>query len=167
MKLETQPKTTKRSKKRVGRGYGSGKGGHTAGRGSKGQKSRTKVPAHFEGVAMGGSLIKRLPLLRGKGKLKSTKNRPIVVDARYLGLLGEGKTIDVATLAKHNIVKKAEAERYGVKVLGNAAVPKNMTLAVPASKSVVKRIEKAGGNLKSAKPVKKPKAKAVKSKKSK
>jgi large subunit ribosomal protein L15 len=62
------PKIVLRRKKRVGRGYGSGKGGHTVGRGQKGQKARGKVGVLFEGVKMKKSLIKRLPLVRGKGK---------------------------------------------------------------------------------------------------
>ncbi|MBU1070791.1 uL15 family ribosomal protein, partial [Patescibacteria group bacterium] len=49
MNLSNLPKITQRPKKRVGRGYGSGKGGHTSGRGQKGQKSRSKIPIWFEG----------------------------------------------------------------------------------------------------------------------
>ena len=56
------------SKKRLGRGYGSGKGGHTSGRGQKGQKSRTKVHILFEGLKVKKSTLKKFPLLRGKGK---------------------------------------------------------------------------------------------------
>ena len=54
------PKNTKKRKKRVGRGYGSGKGGHTTGRGQKGQKSRKKLNILFEGVKVKKSLINRL-----------------------------------------------------------------------------------------------------------
>jgi len=50
MNLNNLKKTTKSSKKRVGRGYGSGKGGHTSGRGSKGAKSRGKIPLDFSGT---------------------------------------------------------------------------------------------------------------------
>ena len=73
MDLSSLPKITKRAAKRVGRGYGSGKGGHTSGRGSKGQKARGKLPLTFEGTKVKKSLIKRLPLQRGKGKLKPQK----------------------------------------------------------------------------------------------
>lgn len=69
------PKVIKRSKKRVGRGVGSGKGSHTSGRGQKGQKSRGKVGVLFEGMKMKKSLLKRLPLMRGKGKFHPKKNR--------------------------------------------------------------------------------------------
>ena len=47
---ERLPKVVQTRKKRVGRGYGSGRGGHTAGRGQKGQKSRKKIGVLFEGV---------------------------------------------------------------------------------------------------------------------
>ncbi len=73
------PKIVARGKKRVGRGRGSGKGGHTVGRGQKGQKARGKVGVLFEGMKMKKSLIKRLPLQRGKGKFhtKLTKKEKI------------------------------------------------------------------------------------------
>jgi large subunit ribosomal protein L15 len=63
-------KITDKQSKRLGRGYGSGKGGHTSSRGQKGQKSRTgsKVPLWFEGGAL--PLSKRIPMWRGKGRFK-------------------------------------------------------------------------------------------------
>jgi large subunit ribosomal protein L15 len=67
------PKIKTKSKKRVGRGYGSGKGGHTVGRGQKGQKARGSMGILFEGFKVKKSLIKRLPLKRGKGKFKRRK----------------------------------------------------------------------------------------------
>ena len=60
-------------RKRLGRGYGSGKGGHTVGRGQKGQKTRGKIGILFEGLKVKKSFIKRLPMLRGKGKNKPRK----------------------------------------------------------------------------------------------
>ncbi len=61
MKLEQLSKTTVKSKKRVGRGYGSGKGGHTVGRGAKGDKARGKIGLTFEGTKVKKSLINRFP----------------------------------------------------------------------------------------------------------
>ena len=64
-------KTVTKRHKRVGRGYGSGRGGgHTAGRGQKGQKTRGKIGIMFEGVKVKKSLLIRLPVRRGKTKLK-------------------------------------------------------------------------------------------------
>jgi large subunit ribosomal protein L15 len=64
-------KTSNKKKKRLGRGYGSGKGGHTTNRGQKGQKSRSahRIGLWFEGGSL--PLTKRLPMLRGKGRFKS------------------------------------------------------------------------------------------------
>jgi len=71
MSLLTQlTKITSKKKKRIGRGYGCGKGGHTVGKGVKGQKSRTggvKVPVWFEGGQL--PIIKRMPMTRGKSKM--------------------------------------------------------------------------------------------------
>lgn len=74
MSLLQQLITTKnKPAKRVGRGIGSGKGGHTSGRGQKGQRSRggSKIPLWFEGGQL--PIIKRLPMLRGKNRLKSVR----------------------------------------------------------------------------------------------
>lgn len=69
------PKVVQKSKKRVGRGMGSGKGSHTSGRGQKGQKSRGTIGVLFEGMKMRKSLLKRLPLMRGKGKFHPKKSK--------------------------------------------------------------------------------------------
>jgi len=74
--MNTQlPKVVAKSKKRVGRGMGSGKGSHTSGRGQKGQKSRGTIGVLFEGMKMRKSYLKRLPLMRGKGKFHPKKTR--------------------------------------------------------------------------------------------
>lgn len=67
------PKVITKRKKILGRGIGSGKGGHTSSRGQKGQKSRGGVHILFEGMKTKKSLIKRLPFMRGKGKFKTKK----------------------------------------------------------------------------------------------
>ncbi|KKU03098.1 MAG: 50S ribosomal protein L15 [Candidatus Amesbacteria bacterium GW2011_GWB1_47_26] len=71
MNLNKLPRIITRPKKRVGRGMGSGKGSHTAGRGTKGQKARGKVSILYEGTKTKKSLVKRIPMLRGKGKFKA------------------------------------------------------------------------------------------------
>ena len=140
------PKVKTKSKKRVGRGYGSGKGGHTAGRGQKGQKSRSGLHILFEGVKVKKSFIKRLPLKRGKGKFKS-KDKPIVVKTRYLNLFPTGSRVTLESLVKHGIVKEKDAQKYGVKILGDGEVTKKLTILVPTSKSAAKNIEKAKGKV--------------------
>lgn len=54
---------------------GSGKGSHTSGRGQKGQKSRSHIHVLFEGMKTKKSLLKRLPLMRGKGKFHPKKTK--------------------------------------------------------------------------------------------
>src|SRR3990172_914595 len=140
------PKSVSKSKKRVGRGYGSGKGGDTSGRGQKGQKSRAKLGILFEGVKMKKSFIKRLPLKRGKDKFKA-KEKPLIVKTGYLNLLPGGSEISLELLIKHGIVDKNDAKVYGVKILGGGEVKKKFEIAVPISKSAAKIVEKAGGRI--------------------
>jgi len=147
MQLNNLPKTTTKKKKRQGRGYGSGKGGHTVGRGQKGQKSRSKVPLLFEGTKRGKSLMGRLAMLRGKGKLKSRKNKPVIVNVKYLNLLSDGAIVDIKTLSKAGIVDKKDAIKYGVKILGDGKLEKKLTVELPTSKGAKKKIEGAGGRV--------------------
>ncbi len=140
------PKVVTKRKKRSGQGYGSGRGGHTSGRGQKGQKSRGSVGILFEGVKMKKSLIKRLPLRRGKGKFNA-KNKPLIIKTAYLNILSAGATVDLDTLVKNNIVDKNDAREFGIKILGDGDIKKRFTIAVPISKSAAKMIEKAGGKI--------------------
>ena len=140
------PKIISRGKKRRGRGYGSGKGGHTVGRGQKGQKSRKKIGIIFEGVKMKKSLIKRLPLRRGKGKLKA-KAKPLIVNLDLLNLLSEGSRVNINSLVAFGIVNARQAEMFGVKVLGGGSIEKKVIVELPISKSGSRKIEKAGGTV--------------------
>jgi large subunit ribosomal protein L15 len=139
-------KTVNNKTKRLGRGYGSGKGGHTSGRGQKGQKSRGKIGILFEGIKVKKSLLKKLPLQRGKGKFKS-REKPLIVKISLLNLLPQGSEVDLALLVKHGIVSE-EAKILGVKILGGGELSKKLTIAVPISNSAAKKIEKAGGKIK-------------------
>ncbi len=147
MKIQL-PKVNRRNKKRVGRGYGSGKGGHTSGRGQKGQKSRRKIGILFEGVKMKKSLIKRLPFRRGKGKFKAS-NKPVVVNLDILNLLPTGAKVNLETLVKAQIIT-SDVTTKGVKILGGGDIKKKLTVELPISKSAAKKIEKAGGKVISA-----------------
>lgn len=69
------PKVVTKRKKIVGRGIGSGRGGHTSGRGQKGQKTRGSINVLFEGLKVKKSFLKRLPLQRGKGKFHPKLSR--------------------------------------------------------------------------------------------
>ena len=135
-----------KNRKRVGRGYGSGKGGHTVGRGMKGQRSRRNIGVLFEGVKVRKSFVKRLPLRRGKGKFKAS-DKPIVVKLGYLNILPSGSKVNIDTLVKHGIVKEDDAKACGVKVLGDGELKKKLTIEVPISVSAAKQVEKAKGKV--------------------
>lgn len=158
MDLNKLPKTTKRKKKRVGRGYGSGKGGHTVGRGAKGLKARGKVGLTFEGTKTKKSFLKKLPLQRGKGKFKSLKPKPLVVNVKYLNLYKKGEKVNLATLVKKGIIATDGTKKQGVKILGNGDLQVALTVELPASKGAAKKITKAGGKVVEIK--KQPKARA-------
>lgn len=144
MKLNELLPTVSKGKKRVGRGLGSGKGGHTVGRGQKGQKTRGKISPLFEGTKVKKSLIKRLPLLRGKGKLKSRQTPPFLVPVSSLNVLPNGSTVNVEFLVKEGIVPR-DAQK--VKILGSGELTKKLTVEVPTSKGAKTKIEKTGGSV--------------------
>ncbi|OGD90242.1 50S ribosomal protein L15 [Candidatus Curtissbacteria bacterium RIFCSPHIGHO2_02_39_8] len=147
MRLDTLPKITTKSAKRVGRGHGSGKG-KTSGRGTKGQKARGKLPIthpHFEGGSR--PLIKRLPIRRGKGNPKISK-KPLVVNIEALNILPKSVAqINLETLIKLGIVEEDDAKIYGVKLLGDGQVDRPFTVYLPISKNATSKIEKSGGKI--------------------
>jgi large subunit ribosomal protein L15 len=136
--------TTTKSAKRVGRGIGSGKGGHTSGRGQKGQKSRggSKIPLWFEGGQL--PLIKRLPMLRGKGRLKVV--RPTAeVTLGELQLMKSTK-IDLDTLKSEKVIDRRFKK---AKIIATGKIERKVDLeGLPATASATKAIEAAGGNVK-------------------
>lgn len=131
------PKVVTKSKKRIGRGFGTGKGGHTTNRGQKGQKSRGSIGVLFEGMKVKKSLLKRLPLQRGKGKFKAN-GKPVIVTLTDLDILPTGSEITLDLLIKENLVDPILGRKFGVKVLGGGKSTKKFTFKVPTSKSVVK-----------------------------
>jgi len=148
MKLNELPKSITRNKKRLGRGYGSGKGGHTSSRGAKGDNARGKVGLLFEGTKMKKSFLKRLPLFRGKGKNKSQNQKPLIINLDHLNLLGKDvKVVDLASLIKANVVDERKVKAAGVKILGGGEVKRAFKVVLPCSKSALKKIEKAGGQV--------------------
>lgn len=147
MDLSNLPQTVVKSKKRVGRGIGSGRGGHTSGRGQKGQNARNKVPVYFMGGAVGASLIKRLPYLRGKGKFKSHQTDVFPLNVQFLNLLPKDTVVTVESLIKHKIVTE-DAKQTGVKILGGGKLEIALTVSLPVSKGAREKIKKAGGTVK-------------------
>ncbi len=144
MNLNNLAKTTKREKKRLGQGHGSGRV-KTSGRGTKGQKARSKIPLYFEGGAL--PLIKRMPFHRGKGKNKVFKKKPIVINIEALNLFKKDESIDLKALIAKKIVEEEEAKLYGVKILGNGEIKTSLTIKLPISKQAEEKIKKAGGRV--------------------
>lgn len=142
--LNSLPKVVKKEKRRLGMGAGSGRG-KTAGRGTKGQKARGKIPLYFEGGAL--PLIKRLPFRRGKGRNKVFKKKPLAVNIKALSYLPKNSTVDLEALIKYHIVDKDDAKTYGVKILGEGDISSSLTVSLPVSKGARKKIEKAGGKV--------------------
>lgn len=142
MNLGNLEKITTKKKRRLGQGHGSGRG-KTSGRGTKGQKARGNVPLDFEGGAL--PLIKRLPFLRGKGKHKVFKKKPVVLNVGLLNTLPNNSVVDLDSLAKLKFVDKALTLRNGIKILGDGDLIIALTVKVPVSKEARVKIEKAGG----------------------
>lgn len=144
MKLEEIKKITQKTKRRLGQGHGSGRS-KTAGRGTKGQKSRNKVPIYFEGGGL--PLIKRLPFHRGKGKNKVFQNKPIGLNVKILNLIKKDTVVDLKYLTDNKIVDPADAKLYGIKILGDGELSVALTVKLPVTKGAEKKILKAGGKI--------------------
>lgn len=143
MNLNNLPKLKTRSKRRLGRGHGSGRV-KTSGRGTKGQKARGNIKLSFEtGIV---PIIKRLPMRRGKGKNKSLKIKPIIVNVKVLNLLPKDSIVDLSFLINNKIVSD-EAKITGVKILGEGELTKPLTVKLPTSKGAKEKIEKAKGKV--------------------
>jgi len=141
MKLSALPSITKRSKKRLGRGHGSGKV-KTSGRGTKGQNARNSRPQGFEGGQL--ALIKRLPLLRGKDRNGSQKMKAYPLSVEKLAELPRGTTVSLATIRKYHMISEGVSR---VKILGKGKLTNALTVTVPCSKSARQSIERAGGTV--------------------
>lgn len=143
MKLHELTKINARSKKRVGRGLGSGKG-KTAGRGMKGQKARGKIPAGFIGGTL--PLYKRLPYRRGIGNLgKAAETLPVSLSE--LDRFKSGTVVDLQVLAAEGVVSDKQIKKFAVKILGKGDIHTALTVKVPVSASAAEKIEKAGGKV--------------------
>lgn len=145
--LTQSPKTTSKSKKRLGRGYASGKGGHTTIRGQKGQKSRSKIPLLFTGTKAKKSLIQRLPKLRGRGKFKSLNPKLIIIPIKDLNQFPKGTEIDLNKLIETGMVSLKDARVRGVKILNQGQLTKSLKINLPVSQSAKQQIEAVGGKI--------------------
>lgn len=140
------PKGANRNKKRVGRGPGSGLG-KTAGRGHKGQKSRSGYSGRpgFEGGQM--PLQRRLPK---RGFTNIFKKQWLEVKLSDLEkLFDESASITPDLMAERGLFRKSHLDRYnGVVVMGNGDLSKALTITAHRfTKGAKSKIEAAGGKV--------------------
>lgn len=142
--LNQLSKITTKSRRRVGRGIGSGSGGHTTGRGAKGDKVRGKTKMTFDGTKIKKSWIKRLPFLRGKHRLLS-KNIKTVFNLSQL----EKWFKDQAIVDKKSLSEKSKQTIKGqIKILSKGNLSKKLTIkGMLISEIAKKKIIAAGGKI--------------------
>jgi large subunit ribosomal protein L15 len=145
--LKNLKKITAKSAKRLGRGIGSGVGGHTTGRGSKGDKVRGKTKLTFDGTKIKKGWIKRLPFLRGKHRLNSRSQNVVFSLSQIDKLFKKDETVDSVTLAKRAKLSKVES-RATFKVLSSGELTKVINFkGILVSKEAQKKITAVGGNI--------------------
>lgn len=140
------PAGSKKDRKRIGRGTGSGHG-KTSGRGHKGAKARSGAKAHlaYEGGQM--PLQRRLPRLKGMARGPHTTARPKVYAPVNVGELAEldRDEVGVEELKAAGVVRRKDNL---VKILGDGEVGRAVTVRAHAfSKAAKEKIEAAGGSV--------------------
>jgi large subunit ribosomal protein L15 len=145
-----KPAQARKSRKRIGRGMGSGKGRYS-GRGIKGQKSRSgshKMRAGFEGGQM--PVYMRLGKQRGSTSKDAMPIGPfrtstVPVNVSALDSFDDGAEVTPETLVEKGVIKNTKTD---VKVLGNGELTKTLIVRVHAiSETARKKVEKAGGTV--------------------
>lgn len=146
MNLETIPKRKNRKgkDKRLGRGMGSGVGGHTVGRGMKGQKSRSghKSMVLFEGGNL--PFYKKTPKYRGFKKSDKVIYQAVNVSDLEKNFKS-GDEITIETLRSKNLIRK---KQDNVKILGYGDLTKKFVVkGLKVSEPARKIIKNAGGKV--------------------
>ena len=147
MYLENIPRRNNRTmkSKRLGRGYGSGVGGHTVGRGAKGQKSRSghKSLISFEGGNV--PFFRRMPKYKGFNQSRKIEVAAVNVDILEKNFK-DGEEVSVEALKDKGIVKK---NAQSVKILGKGEIKIKVNIVgIAVSSSAKEKVEKAGGSIK-------------------
>jgi len=144
---QLQPKTVRKTEKRIG---GGGKRGKTSGKGGKGQTARAGSRPRPEMR----DVVKRLPKLRGFGKNRArTVNNervlPVVINLAALNTAFEaGDTVSPQTLIAKGLINLRRGKAPQVKILGNGDISKKVTLSgCVYSASAKTKIEAAGGSI--------------------
>lgn len=139
----------KHNSKRVGRGYGSGKGGHTSGRGTKGQKSRsgyTQPRPGFEGGSM--PLSRRIPKLRGFSRNNIDTTETFIITLTVLDkTFKDDEVVNAQAIVDKGLIK-GTSKNFEIKILSNGEITKKLTIeGLKLSKSAIEKIKKAGGKI--------------------
>jgi large subunit ribosomal protein L15 len=127
------------TKKRIGRGGGSGKGFHTVGKGNKGQNARSGhgIPVGFEGGQV--PLYKKLPKIRGFKR--SYKRRPAVLNFYSLNVFENGADINPQVLLDRKLIHKSDI-RKGIKILAHGKLDKKFNFSdILFSKSASEKLK--------------------------
>lgn len=141
MRLHRLLKVKAKSNKRLGRGIGSGKG-KTAGRGTKGQKARGRIPLSFTGNL---PLYKKLPLKRGKGNPNLSAAAKII-NVSKLNVFKAKTAVDIIKLQEAKLISGKDVKK-GVKVLGGGQIKVALTVRLPVSEAAKRSIEAPGGKV--------------------
>jgi len=134
-----------KARKRIGRGTGSGYGGHSSTKGNKGQKSRSgaSIPVWFEGGQM--PLQRRIPKFGFKNRFRKAYHG---INVARLAQLVESGAVDASQEITPDVLRGVGLIGKGelVKVLGGGDIDVAVTVSVHAySKTGKEKIEKAGG----------------------
>jgi large subunit ribosomal protein L15 len=143
MKLHelSSPPGARHPKRRVGRGTG-GKGGKTAGRGTKGQRARDTVPRGFEGGQL--PLMQRIPKLRGFKNPFRVAYTPVNLDVLDRLTVQNGAEVTPDTLVAAGVVQSKAL----VKILGRGQLTRPLQVSAHAfSASAEAAITAAGGSV--------------------
>lgn len=145
--LTNLKKVTQKPARRCGRGIGSGLGGHTSGRGAKGDKARGKTKLTFAGTKHKKSWIKRLPFLRGKHRLQNRKDITTFNLTQLDKWFKSGELVDVNTLSKKTKISLKKLNS-AVKILSIGELTKPLEFkGVLLSESAKKKIIASGGKI--------------------
>ena len=134
---------TSRKSKRVGRGYGCGKGGHTSGKGQKGQNSRRGggVAMWFEGGQL--PIIKRMPMQRGKSRFNVVRPTAEITLSDLQKMKAE--TISFDTL---KLEKLTDSRFKKAKIIATGKIERAVTISgIKVTPAAQKAIKAAGGKV--------------------
>ncbi|MCH5282731.1 MAG: 50S ribosomal protein L15 [Treponema sp.] len=138
------PRGANKKRKRVGRGSSSGLG-TTAGRGNKGQQSRSGKKLPYVGFEGGQMPLFRRIAQRGFSNYPFKKEFAIVNLSDIENKFADGETVDKTSLKAKGLAK---SKSLPVKILGNGEITKKVTVvADKVSESAKAKIEKSGGSV--------------------